>query len=597
MVEVDVRMEVAAGLILSLPLAGEAWRSALYPEDWSPPTGKSFYEDAFLQDFSYAGYHRGEVPLPEVSGPVFDVSQAPFLADPSGKQDATSAIQRAIDSAQAAGGGVVFLPEGTYRVSLPAGARSVLKVSLSGVVVRGAGAERTFLLNTTTTMRGCVVLEFAPAAGTDWHVIPRSRTLVRRDLPSPTREVPVEDPSRFVAGDWVVVRQKMTEAWIADHRETSWAGYSAAFSGLNYLRRIESIDSASRTLLLDAPLRYALWTRDSAMVYAAPPSLEEVGLEHLSLGNVQHPSPDGWSEEDWDTKGTGAWDAHDSWLVRFDRVHDGWIRGVESFRDSANTSTSHFLSNGIHLLQTRGITIDSCHLQRPQYGGGGGNGYGYRVMGNENLLRDSRSTHCRHGFVLSHMIASGNVFLRVHDQDGGLQTGATGEEKTAGRGNDHHMHFSHSNLFDNCLAENSNFQAAYRPYGSVPKHNLTAAHSVFWNTEGRGNDAWLIHTQQSRYGYVVGTKGTVTKVDTSETSAGSGAKTAPVDLVEGEGAGATLQPASLYADQLRKRLQRESVAVDSKPSSTPSKPRGLRFTGKDIEAKGHLMDGSKPSAP
>ena len=105
-----------AALAVSSPAwAEQPWRSSLYPDTWAP----GYRDDAgrFLQDFSYAGYHRGERSLPPidgVSGLVIDATQPPFLADPSGSSDSTLAIREAINAAWKHGGGVVFLPEGTY---------------------------------------------------------------------------------------------------------------------------------------------------------------------------------------------------------------------------------------------------------------------------------------------------------------------------------------------------------------------------------------------------------------------------------------------------------------------------------------------------
>ena len=52
------------------------WRSSLYPEDWQP--GFADASGRFLHDFSYAGYARGEKPIPDKKGPVFDVTHAPY---------------------------------------------------------------------------------------------------------------------------------------------------------------------------------------------------------------------------------------------------------------------------------------------------------------------------------------------------------------------------------------------------------------------------------------------------------------------------------------------------------------------------------------
>ena len=49
---------------------------------------------------------------------AIDVTKAPFNADSTGKADATSAIQNAINKCQTTyGGGIVFLPKGTYKVT------------------------------------------------------------------------------------------------------------------------------------------------------------------------------------------------------------------------------------------------------------------------------------------------------------------------------------------------------------------------------------------------------------------------------------------------------------------------------------------------
>jgi hypothetical protein len=312
------------------------------------------------------------------------------------------------------------------------------------------------------------------------------------------------------------------------------------------------VNSSTNTVYLDIPIRYAMKTRDNARIYRAPAMIEEVGVEYLSIGNTQN-NKNGWGEEEYNTSGNGAYDTHASYVLSFTRVRNSWIRAVETFQPSGNGSTAHILSNGILLTESRSVTIDSCHFQRPQFGGGGGNGYMYRFAAQENLIKNTNATFARHGFVFSQMFASGNVFHKCTDKDGGKQTGLSGNMSTAGRGSDHHMHFSHSNLFDHCTVNNSNLQAAYRPYGSAPLHNLTAAHSVYWNIHGLGSWAEVVHTQQARYGYAIGTWGEVTAVKTSAVG-GSEAKTAPVDHVEGVGAGETLEPQSLYLDQLQKRI-------------------------------------------
>ncbi|HSI09085.1 MAG TPA: hypothetical protein VK985_10920, partial [Rariglobus sp.] len=77
-------------LLLSLLAASvhaATWRSSLYPENWKP--GFTDAQGRFLHDFSYAGYHAGERPLPVKTNNVIDVTKPPYNADPRGTVDAT----------------------------------------------------------------------------------------------------------------------------------------------------------------------------------------------------------------------------------------------------------------------------------------------------------------------------------------------------------------------------------------------------------------------------------------------------------------------------------------------------------------------------
>src|SRR5690606_1613073 len=95
----------------------------------------SFETDKIVQDFSFAGYRRGELPLPATPPGLTYNAVTGYGADPTGAVDSTVAIQNAINAAAAAGGGIVWLPAGTYRIS-PQGANShCLQIAASGVVL------------------------------------------------------------------------------------------------------------------------------------------------------------------------------------------------------------------------------------------------------------------------------------------------------------------------------------------------------------------------------------------------------------------------------------------------------------------------------
>jgi len=555
-----------------------SWRSSLYPEGWTAPTAASvdYATDKFLQDFSYAGYHMGEAPIPSVSGPVFDVTAAPYNADKTGTNDSTTAIQSAINAAQTANGGVVYLPAGTYRVAPPTGKDQALLISAANVVLRGAGADSTRIFNSSTNMRGKSIILVEAAAALDWRASGASSAL-SSDLNGPATVIPVANPASFTVGDWVSVRNDITDAWVNEHGETDWLGQGSdsELGGLAYLRQITAVGGNSITI--DIPTRYALKTRDSGRVVKMAAPLTEIGLEDFSIANKQSSATAGWGEDDYNVTGTAAYDCHAAYAIRLTGVVNGWIKDVASYCPDANTSTAHYLSNGIRLDFCRSVTLADCYFQRPQYGGGGGNGYAYRFEDSgENLVEDCTAEFTRHGYLFSGMATAGNVLYRCTDRQTARYTGPSGSIVAERRGSEHHAHFSHSNLIDSCTADSSLFLAVYRPFGTAPKHDLTAAHTVFWNIQGRGDSNWqgapgnvVVASQQSRYGYVIGTRGTRSEVNVSVYygSSASATKTAPVDFVEGVGQAAELTPSSLFEDQVLKRLSHAIFRVTAGESS------------------------------
>ena len=95
--------------------------------------GEQWQLDGRLPDFSTAGYHRGEAPPPTlpVAANVKD-----FGAVGDGIADDTKALQAAIDATTS---GAVLVPAGRYLIS------DYLRITKSGVVLRGAGPAKTVL--------------------------------------------------------------------------------------------------------------------------------------------------------------------------------------------------------------------------------------------------------------------------------------------------------------------------------------------------------------------------------------------------------------------------------------------------------------------
>lgn len=516
------------------------WRSALYPDDWKP--GGADAEGRFLHDFSYAGYHRGEKKLPRVEGPVFDVTAAPYRADASGRADATAAIQAALDAASASGGGVVLLPSGTYRIAPPEGRQEALWIKGDGVVLRGAGAGKSFLFNDRTDMAGKTVLRVESEKKADWHADGPSNpaSLLIEDAANQSREVRVENPDLFAPGDLVILRGDLTQRFIdAVGMNGKWqpAGGASPNRTLMFCRRVVEVDGPGQRVVLDVPLRYPVLVADSARLVKIPGHMiSEVGLEDFSFGMKQCPG-DGLAEEDWNREGTIGKAVHGSTGIRLEAAENCWLRSVHTYAPAGNDPRVHVLSNMLALSRSRNVTVDSCDFRFAQYKGGGGNGYLFTMQGQENLLVNCHAEGGRHNYDFGTMRCSGNVINRCLAKDGQL-------------GSDFHMFLSVSNLLDAMTCDGDFLEARdYRPWGGNPIHGVTTSQSVFWNTTGlrysqekvNGRPV-LIRSQQVGHGYVIGTQGPCHEVFSD-------------DFVEGIGSGAGLQPQSLYADQLERRLK------------------------------------------
>lgn len=522
--------------------ARDAWRSALYPDDWTPDFTDE--QGRFLHDFSYAGYARGEQPIPDRGAAIIVINAG------EGDEDDTGRIQSALTRVGEAGGGVVQLGPGTFRIAPPNNAAAAaLEIRHSGVVLRGAGPEATLLINTEPAMRGKHVILVGRHRGDVWRRPASHEVLLAHDARNRTQHVMLTGPGQFTAGDWIVLRQNATEAFISDHdMEGLW---SSRLGGIAFYRQITAVNDSGTVLHLDIPLRYDLLVRDRARVYTVAPHLDQCGVEDLSIGMVEHPG-EGWAATDYTVLGTAAHDVHSAHLITMSHVVNGWIRNVHTARPEGNAQNVHMVSNGILLSMSRNITIADCILQRPQYRGGGGNGYGIIFQGSDCLVTATRVMHCRHNFSFKSLWTTGNVVHRSRAEHGMLAS-------------DFHMHLSPANLFDAVTVNRDWLEARYRPYGTII-HGHTTTQSVFWNTQGeaahlRMGDA-IVDSRQCGWGYIIGTQGNAHAVRTRPTEVpGSGSTpgrdTAPEDYTEGIGRGETLVPQSLYDDQLRRRLQRE----------------------------------------
>lgn len=500
-------------------------RSKLYPETWQP--GLRDEAGRGLPDYSYAGYHNGEAPLPTVDGPLFDVTAAPYSADKTGQSDATAAIQKALTAAGTAGGGVVFFPKGRYRID------GVLDVSKSRVVVRGAGSH------------GDTVSElwFTASAGLGYksHFTFHGDLVAGPALPLVTegaqgsREVRVADASSLKVGDDVQVGWTITDAFTAEHNMTgTWVTFANQWKPF-FRRRVVAVDTtqAPHRITLDVPLRYPAKLRDQAAVKKETGALAEIGVESIAVANA--------------VAYADAWKEIQVHLLELRGIKDGWVRDVRSFPSPKSSPAGfHIQGSGLLVKDSKRVTVADTQLEKAQNRGDGGCGYLFEITtSNEILVRDSVGREGRHNFIQNWDFgATGLVFLRIFSEGGRNYLSMDGLSLPA------QSEFHHS-LTMACLIDGATLNDGWNALnrGSYSSGaGITATQATFWNPRGTGT----ISSFQFGYGYVVGSQGPTLVTELPNYFSGQG--TEPADYVEATDQ--TVDPPSLYEDQLKRRLAR-----------------------------------------
>ena len=507
-------------------LPGEAgWRSVLYPEDWTPAfTGE---QGRFLHDFSYAGYHNGEGPLAaDLPADTIDVV-ADHGADPSGASDATAAFQAAIDAASAAGGAVIEVPAGLYRVD------GQLTVQASRVVLRGVGSADSKLW--FTAFAGMSFKSHVNFAGA---LQLSDEAPLTADGEARAHTLQVADAAAYQVGDDVAVGWVVTPEFVAEHAmDGTWKVFNDQWQ-VFFWRTVTGVEGD--TLTLDVPLRYPARLRDQASVRRVDGYLREVGVEGLGVANAV-----GWDD---------AWAQDQVRVLSLRGVKDAWVRDVASFVSPGAPARGlgagrHLQSSGIEVLQAKRVTISDSSLGHAQHRGDGGNGYLFEVsQSSEVLLRDCLGEAGRHNFIQNWGFgATGIVWLRIHSKDGvsvalkDLDLGLTGLSEF-------HHSLATANLIDDSVLDDGWGAVNRNTYSSGAGHSATE--SALWNPRGAG----VIRSRQYGHGYVIGPDPNLS-LETSLGDPGA-AGTAPEDFVERAppDARGPLVPASLYEDQLARRL-------------------------------------------
>jgi hypothetical protein len=490
--------------------------------------------EPILPDFSYAGYHGGVDAIPEIRGPVFNVTQ--YGAKGDGQADDQAAIQKAIDAAEANGGGVVFFPLGTFRVNADIAHRRPIHVRHGHVVLRGSGATRggTIIFvdeptikipakaKAVTTSEAAVaeptpgwMLQIAPEKKGGGRELARIVGDTRREAFMLT----VDDASRIHPGDWVTLSVKGKEVVpgvIAPYRESDMpAEWTRIHKGGVALQEHHMVAAVKgNRVTLREPVKTSImaahgWTL-TEYANIAEIGVEDICFEGAWLGKfVHHRSvmdDAGWA-------GLKMFQVVDSWVRRCAFINFNACLGDES--------CAYSTAMEIVLAGTMGhVSVDDHRRSTGML-------YGLMVdrMEHEPGLRDTT-----HGIGAAGS-AVATVFWRYEMQP---------EESF-----DMHGMYPYATLFD-CV-EGGNFAGSGGPVPSFPNH---LQHFVAWNFDQRMAPVRFVN-HKKEYDFWGGRPSLVMPILVGMHGQMSGINEKTVAI--NESPGKAVQPQSLFEAQLALR--------------------------------------------
>jgi hypothetical protein len=491
-------------LAVALCLISGAASKSSYAEQVPPPvrmeSGKLVYKQGTtgreILDFSTAGYRAGADPLPHVAVKVV-VSPA--------EGDDTDRIQQALDAVAVEPlneyglRGVVQLAPGEYQID-----RSI-RITASGVVLRGSGDRATTLIATGTDRRALLEIQ-----GHGSREVASVTDVLAPSALGATR-LKVADASAFAAGGRILIRHESTADWIRGlgmDSAPARSGFAWKPGTVDTVWEREITAVVGNELELDAPLTLAMDPSVGRVTVAATRwngRIRNSGIENLRCVSAHDPARPG--------------DEDHSWIaVRIASAEDCWV---------ADVNAHHFSYAAVYVASTaRRITVQDCAYLDPVSELAGYRRHAFYTAGQQCLFLRCRSEEGRNDFVTGYMTPGPNVFLECAAVQSGGFSGSVGSWSTG-------------LLFDNVQIDGGelrldNMETWNQGVG------WAAANSVIWQCQA---SRIICRTPPGATNWAVGVWGMVV---------GNGKWSQTSEFAE---------PDSLYRAQLEERIGKEKAAA------------------------------------
>jgi hypothetical protein len=442
---------VAPAAAMADPPQSQAVHSALWGhagELWDP-AGR-------LPDFSYAGYRRGESPIPASEAAV---SVADFGAVGDGKTDDTAAFQTAL---RKAAGKTIRVPAGTFVIT------DILEITEAKTVLQGVDREQSRLRftrplqeikpNWGATTTGRPTSNYSWSGGFVWikgQLDDQVLASVAAAASRGSHELAISDVTGIKVGDEIrLVQSDDEERSLVRHLYQDDPGpiENLSRTRTSFVARVSVVDAPANRIQLDRPLMTDVKPQWSPRVYRAGSSVEEVGIERLTF-EFPNTSYEGHFTE----LGYNA--------MAMSGTRNCWIRDVHIH----NCDSGIFVS-GINTTVSQVLFTSERATERSRQATGH---HGITLGGQDNLLSDfDYQTRFMHDITVSRS-SSGNVAMRGRGLDLCF---------------DHHRYAPHSNLFTEIdLGVGSRM---FQSGGGAALGRHSAAWETFWGITSRMPQSW-----------------------------------------------------------------------------------------------------------
>ncbi len=344
-------------------------------------------------DYSTCGYRASEEPLPA------DVPVAAYVAWQEG--DCSALIQQAIDhvarrKADSQGRrGTILLGQGRFCIDSP------LRISTSGIVLRGMGREQTVLVKHGVDRGATIYIEGrgVKAGSQDTLFIAATEKILAGStiIPLSTPRHALQPSTR------ISIVRPCTREWI-DHLGMGDFGGGLDYTGwkptdvdITWDRTVTAVQG--NNIVLDAPITTTISSEyGGAYIIAASHDgeLKECGVENLTIESTVND----WNPKDEDH----CWDG-----IFMEHARDCWVRRVK-FR--------HLAGSAVNLQKhTSRITVEDCIAREPVSEVGGWRRQVFLTRGQQTLFQRCVSHRGIHDFAAGFCAAGPNAFVQCDAEE------------------------------------------------------------------------------------------------------------------------------------------------------------------------------------